>query len=85
MNFGYVEVAECDKMQCLKGMRGHEFHYYDSTSCGSDALLEKPSTGRRYRGMIADRGKLMGFAHLYYRSAPEAVFEFVKEMERYGN
>ncbi|MBR6159944.1 MAG: cobyrinate a,c-diamide synthase [Lachnospiraceae bacterium] len=85
VNFGYVEVAECDKMQCLKGMRGHEFHYYDSTSCGSDALLEKPSTGRRYRGMIADRGKLMGFAHLYYRSAPEAVFEFVKEMERYGN
>ena len=74
VNFGYTRIESvkedvaCDFREALIGMRGHEFHYYDSTANGSDAILCKPSTGRTYEGMHIAPDHIWGWPHLYYRS-----------------
>jgi cobyrinic acid a,c-diamide synthase len=62
VNFGYCEIMEGR----LAGLRGHEFHYYESTAPGTDATLCKPSTGRTYTGMYISQNCLWGWPHLYY-------------------
>ena len=62
VNFGYCEITEGR----LAGLRGHEFHYYESTAPGDDIILCKPSTGRIYRGMYISQNRLWGWPHLYY-------------------
>ena len=95
VDFGYAGIAgyrnappkagrSDDFIRSLCGMRGHEFHYYDSSSEEKDMVLEKASTGLRYDGMIAGDCSLWGFLHLYYPSKPEAVRAFVEGMKRYG-
>lgn len=75
VNFGYVETDQ--------GMKGHEFHYYDTTCRGDGVLLTKVSTGRKYRDMIAGDNYLWGFPHFYYPSHPDFVKWFVKKMKEY--
>ena len=65
-------------------MRGHEFHYYDTSCEEKDLILEKASTGKRYSGMIASDNSLWGFLHLYYPSKPEAVMAFIERMREYA-
>jgi cobyrinic acid a,c-diamide synthase len=78
VNFGYTEIKEvredvaCDFREALVGMRGHEFHYYESTADGSDAILCKPSTGRIYAGMHIGPTHMWGWPHFYYM--PKAPF-----------
>ena len=67
----------------LAGMKGHEFHYYESTCDEGDAGLYKPSSDSTYRSMIAKNGSLWGFLHLYYPSHPEAMEAFVRKMQEY--
>ncbi len=61
VNFGYCEIKEL-------GIRGHEFHYYESTAPGSDLTIYKPSTGKEYKDMHAGKNLLWGWPHLYYLS-----------------
>ena len=74
VNFGYTRIeavkedVACDFREAIIGMRGHEFHYYDSTANGSDATLCKPSTGRTYEGMHIASDHIWGWPHLYYLS-----------------
>ncbi len=74
VNFGYTQIqsikgSEQDGLcKYLPGMRGHEFHYYESTCSGSDAILCKLSTGRTYEGMHIGPDHAWGWPHLYYRS-----------------
>ena len=84
VDFGYVEVASDDSGLGLCGMRGHEFHYYDSTRNGSDLTLFKPSSKRSYRSVYASCNRLWGFAHFYYPSDIGAIEKIVQEMRRYG-
>lgn len=76
--FGYVSIEIEDLL-----VRGHEFHYFDSTNNGADAILTRPATGQEYCAMHKGKNYLWGFAHLYYPSAPELVEWFVKQMEEY--
>ena len=69
VNFGYTVIAEGP--EDLTGMRGHEFHYYESSAPGNDAILCKPSTGQRYEGMYITSTRLWGWPHFYYRSPAE--------------
>ena len=75
VNFGYTEIMAVnedvpdDFREALTGMRGHEFHYYESSAPGASARLCKPSSGRTYEGMYIDRNRLWGWPHLYYPSA----------------
>lgn len=72
VNFGYTmiqsvkESAACDFREALAGMRGHEFHYYESTADGNDAILCKPSSGRTCDGMHISNSHVWGWPHLYY-------------------
>ena len=85
VNFGYVKITGIpgtknnDHCAAPVGMRGHEFHYYDSTCNGQDALLCKPSSGREYPGMIINPTRLWGWPHLYYPSVEERTQFFTSQ------
>ena len=65
-------------------MKGHEFHYFESTACGEDCQLEKASTKSKYSAMVVDENRVMGFPHLYYNSQPGFIQEFVEVMKKYS-
>lgn len=74
--FGYVELApqEEDAFAVKTILRGHEFHYWDSTDCGDACLAWKPlSKQKTYPCMVKKKGTFAGFPHLYYAGA-EAFF-----------
>lgn len=74
--FGYVELApqEADAFAVNTFLRGHEFHYWDSTDCGDACLAWKPlSKQKTYPCMVKKKGTFAGFPHLYYAGA-EAFF-----------
>ena len=74
--FGYVELApqEADAFAVNTVLRGHEFHYWDSTDCGDACLAWKPlSKQKTYSCMVKKKGTFAGFPHLYYAGA-EAFF-----------
>lgn len=58
-------------------IRGHEFHYWDSTDAGTDCMAVKPD-GKRKWNCIHMRGNLAaGYPHLYLPSMPEFARRFV--------
>ncbi len=74
--FGYVELApqQEDAFAVKTILRGHEFHYWDSTDCGDACLAWKPlSKQKTYPCMVKKKGTFAGFPHLYYAGA-EAFF-----------
>lgn len=84
--FGYIQVETCspgilgDAGQLLKG---HEFHYWDSTENGTDCMAAKPVGGKPYPCMVHTARMAAGFPHLYYYSNPHAVFCFMQCCLRY--
>ena len=83
--FGYASFTPSEKgmMPSASGIKGHEFHYWDSDCCGEDWEAVK-TNGRRYR-CIHDTGTLLaGFPHLYYYSDPRAVTAFLEKCAEYS-
>lgn len=79
--FGYVELTmEADSIFGSAGvkLKGHEFHYYDTTNNGSDAEAKKPYSGKTYKCMQVKDNLIAGFVHGYWQSNPNIVKEFVK-------
>ena len=75
--FGYVELApqDADAFAVNTVLRGHEFHYWDSTDCGDACLAWKPlSKQKTYPCMVKKKATFAGFPHLYYAGAPEFFF-----------
>ena len=64
-------------------IKGHEFHYYDSTDNGENCIATKPTTDREYSCVMAGESYWMGFPHLYYPSNPFFAENFVKKAEEY--
>ena len=79
--FGYITLtAKADTAFLPAGetVRGHEFHYFESESCG-DALHAQKPTGSRGWDCGHSRGNLlMGFPHLYYPSDPQLIERFLR-------
>ena len=78
VRFGYIDISENDRDSgrfLPEGVRikGHEFHYYDSTFPGDSCTAVKPVTGREYPCIISGDHYWMGFPHLYYPSSQEFV------------
>jgi cobyrinic acid a,c-diamide synthase len=74
--FGYIGLVPYGDTQLLKEgeeIRGHEFHYWDSTACGNAMKAVKPGGKRSWDCIHADGGLLAGFPHLYYPSNPSAA------------
>ncbi|MCM1026334.1 MAG: cobyrinate a,c-diamide synthase [Roseburia sp.] len=84
--FGYIQV-EMETPGILGGagqiLKGHEFHYWDSTENGTDCRATKPAGGKSYPCMVHTAHMAAGFPHLYYYSNPEAVFGFLQGCLRY--
>lgn len=75
VRFGYVEVQEKDSLLLKQGkkIKGHEFHYYDSTANGEDFIISKPYSKRNWTGIHRGAHYMWGFAHLYWPSCPELI------------
>lgn len=87
--FGYITL-ESKKVTAFGAdgicMRGHEFHYFDSTDNGSDFRAKKPLSDRSWECIHATEHSLAGFPHFYYASNPELIVNFLKTCETWeGN
>ncbi|MBQ9028089.1 MAG: cobyrinate a,c-diamide synthase [Lachnospiraceae bacterium] len=83
VRFGYVEVS--GEELCFgpgRTIRGHEFHYSDSTENGSACRAVKPS-GKSWDCMVAQGRIAAGYPHLYYRSCPAFAESFVSECGKF--
>ncbi|MCM1049757.1 MAG: cobyrinate a,c-diamide synthase [Clostridiales bacterium] len=79
VRFGYIELKEKRSYFLPEGdrIKGHEFHYYDSTCNGEDAMARKPVTEKEYSCIIENETQWLGFPHLYYPSNPAFAKAFV--------
>jgi len=79
--FGYITLTAREDTAFLRqgeSIRAHEFHYFESESCG-DALRAQKPTGNRSWDCCHSRGDLlMGFPHLYYPSNPKLTERFLR-------
>lgn len=84
VRFGYIELTEKHSSFLPEGekIKGHEFHYFDSTDNGSDCLAVKPTTGRQYACVMERENCWLGFPHLYYPSNPAFAERFVKNINK---
>ncbi len=85
VRFGYVELEEKTGFFLPAGERikGHEFHYFDSSDNGCGCVAVKPASGRQYSCVMTGESFWMGFPHLYYPSNPSFVKSFVRKAEKY--
>lgn len=85
VRFGYIELREKQKLFLPngEGIKGHEFHYYDSTCHGEDVIAVKPMTGKEYTCIIENKTQWMGFPHLYYPSNTGFAKAFVDKARKY--
>ena len=81
VRFGYATFrSEKTGLWC----KGHEFHYWESDTCGDDWTATKP-TGASYRCIHDDGRVIAGFPHLYYYSNKELPMEFLRRCQGYRN
>ena len=85
VRFGYIELKEkhSNFLPPDEKIRAHEFHYYDSTDNGTDCIVTKPATGRKYDCVISKDNYWLGFPHLYYPSNPHFAESFVRKAQEY--
>lgn len=81
VRFGYINlVGETDGVFLKQGetIRGHEFHYWDSTNNGTDAKAVKPDGKRSWECAHMRQNLFAGFPHLSYVSNPAFAERFVQ-------
>lgn len=79
--FGYIEVFPSEDGPFLKkgeSIRGHEFHYWDSTNNGSRMEARKPGGKKHWNCVHAQGNLLAGFPHFYYPSNPVFAKRFLE-------
>ena len=87
VRFGYIELTEKDSnfLPENASIKGHEFHYFDSTANGDDCVALKPVSGKKYDCVFNKNSCFVGFPHLYYPSAPQFAENFVKKAKNYAD
>lgn len=85
--FGYLTLEALEN-QLLgeKGtfVRGHEFHYWDSESCGKSFHAKKPVGKRNWDCVHGTKTLYAGFPHLFFYSNLEVPKRFLEACRRYG-
>ncbi len=84
--FGYITLtAQEDQMLLQKEeqVRGHEFHYWESESCGESLLARKPLRNRSWLCGHANPSLYAGFPHLFYYSNPGIAVNFLRKCEEF--
>ena len=75
--FGYISLTQNGAVR----IKGHEFHYWESTAPGSAFRAEKPQSDRGWDCMYRADSLLAGFPHLYYLSGPDLILSFLSGPE----
>ena len=86
VRFGYINLAGVVDGTFLKRgerIRGHEFHYWDSTNNGTDAKALKPDGKRSWECVHMQQNLFAGFPHLSYSSNPVFAERFMREAIRW--
>ena len=89
VRFGYLEIekqnvpGEDSFYANAVGLKGHEFHYYESSVCGDAYTAKKPYRDVKWNCIVADHNGLWGFPHFYYPSNPSFAYSFVEKMKKY--
>ena len=96
VRFGYIELENRETCETREKdentgyladghhIRGHEFHYFDSTDNGNACTARKPGRRRSWDCMVVQGNIMAGFPHLYYRSDPDFAAAFVGRCRQYG-
>ena len=98
VRFGYIELENKGAWAENKGawagtagylpsghhIRGHEFHYFDSTDNGEACTAWKPGRKRSWDCMVLKENIMAGFPHLYYRSDPAFAGTFVERCRQFA-
>ena len=82
--FGYITLtARRDQLILREGeeIRGHEFHYWESESCGDAMQAGKPLRKRSWDCVHGTKTLYAGFPHLFFYSNPRAAWNFLKKCE----
>ena len=83
VRFGYVKIENSagteGYLQPGEHVRGHEFHYWDSTDSGSDCLAVKPDGRRKWNCIHMDGSLFAGYPHLYLPSMRKFAERFVRQ------
>ena len=83
VRFGYMQINDAPgDLLCgnMKGLKGHEFHYYDSDMNGEACTAGKPFRDITWKCIVSDKNGIWGFPHFYYGSNPAFVDSFVRKM-----
>jgi cobyrinic acid a,c-diamide synthase len=84
--FGYISVRAKDSPILGNGeVRGHEFHYWDSTDPGNDCVATRPSNNVQYECMHCSGNLAAGYPHLYYYSCPKVPYNFLRLCREFGS
>ncbi|WP_029231678.1 cobyrinate a,c-diamide synthase [Butyrivibrio sp. VCB2006] len=88
VRFGYMQIESAKDLnneallyKSLVGMKGHEFHYYDSTFNGNSYIAGKPGKDKKWDCIVTCNNGVWGFPHFYYRSNPEFIKAFTEKMK----
>ena len=79
--FGYINLTAKTSTGILRKndqIRGHEFHYFESGSCGEACRADKPSGTRSWDCIHAEDNLVAGFPHLFYEANPEIAARFLR-------
>ena len=85
VRFGYVTLtAKTDGLFGSAGMvlKGHEFHYWDSTVTGDSFTAEKPN-GKAWGCVVSTPTLYAGYPHLFLPAVPEAATAFYEKCLHY--
>lgn len=80
VRFGYIDMkAEKSNLLCQEGMslKGHEFHYWDSTNSGDCFHAQKPLRKMNWKCVLGNENLYAGYPHIHFYSNIKAAERFV--------
>lgn len=84
--FGYLELT-ASETRLFNGkdmkIRGHEFHYMDSSDNGTDFLAKKPKSDKSWECGYGSETLYAGYPHLYLYSNIDVAKKFMKMCKKY--
>lgn len=80
VRFGYIDMeAEKSNLLSEEGMhlKGHEFHYWDSTNSGDCFHAQKPLRKKNWKCVLGNENLYAGYPHVHFYSNIKAAERFV--------
>lgn len=85
--FGYLDLEPLkDNFLLKKGeqIKGHEFHYWDSTNCGESFVAKRPCRCKSWNCINTTDNLFAGYPHVHYYSNLNFALNFLKKCLSYG-